>query len=338
MRAFSIDAPEKTSIRDIPEPKLADGQVLLRVRRVGFCGTDLSIYKGKMPLAGYPRIPGHEIGATIEALGAGVPSKWTRGQEVTVQPTTACLQCSSCRAKRFNACRRNATLGVQRDGAMTPLIAVPHEKLFASPKLGLEDLALVEPFSIGFHAANRGRVQAGESVAVLGCGTIGLGAVAGAAHRGARVIGVDIDPAKLELAKRFGAEETVNSKSGDPAAKLRELTGGEGPDAVIEAIGIPQTYRLAVEAVAYCGRVVYVGYAKEEIAFDTKDFVLKELDLLGSRNALAEFPEVIAYFESGKADPKWLINRRVTLDEAGAALAAWNARPADVTKIMLALD
>ncbi|MCZ7646017.1 MAG: zinc-binding alcohol dehydrogenase family protein [Planctomycetota bacterium] len=334
MKAVVIQEPRRTGLLSIDPPQPGPGEVLLRVRRVGLCGSDLNTFRGLNPLVRYPRIPGHEIAATIEALGAGVPATWRAGQTVTLNPYTACGACSSCRAGRANACRENQTLGVQRDGALSEFACVPHGKLLAHAGLGLDELALVEPFSVGFHAAARGRVAAGETVLVLGCGTIGLGAIAACALRGARVLAVDLDPRKRALAAELGAAEGFDAGAGLEAA-VRERTGGHGPAAVIEAVGAPQTYRQAVELAAFAGRVVYIGYAKAEVAYETKHFVAKELDILGSRNALGEFDEVLAAFAARRFDPLKLVTHRVSLDEAGDALRDWANDPNPVTKILV---
>ena len=201
MRAFVIDEPRVTSVVDRPEPTLGANEVLLRVKCVGFCGSDLNTFRGLNPLVSYPRIPGHEVAGTIVEIGAESQALFQIGQEVLVMPYTACGKCTACRMDRTNCCQFNQTLGVQRDGAMAEYLVAPAEKLLAAPKLSMAELALVEPLTIGFHAVDRGRVTADDTVAVLGCGAIGLGAIAGAAARGARVIAVDIDDAKLGLAQ-----------------------------------------------------------------------------------------------------------------------------------------
>ncbi len=339
MKAFRITAPGACEVADIPAPVPAPGEVLLRVRRVGFCGSDLATFQGRNPLVQYPRIPGHEIAATILAVTAGVPDRFRPGQELTVIPYTNCGACTSCRAGRFNACRANQTLGVQRDGAMTEQIAVPWQKLLPAPGLSLEQLALVEPLTIGFHAVERGRVAAGETVLVFGCGMIGLGAVAGATARGAEVISVDIDDAKLEIARRVGAWQCVNFRAGQAHDAVQRLTGGDGPIVVIEAVGHPATYRAAVEEVAFAGRVVYIGYAKEEVAFATKLFVQKELDILGSRNATPDnFRQVAEFLAAAPFPLEAVVTQRPALAAAESALKAWAAAPTAVTKILVDLD
>jgi threonine dehydrogenase-like Zn-dependent dehydrogenase len=188
---------------------------------------------------------------------------------------------------------------------------------------------------VGFHAVDRGHVAATDTVLVLGCGMIGLGAISGAAlGRGARVIAVDIDDAKLALASKAGAAETINSGTDTLHDRLQALTGGDGPDVAIEAVGLPSTFRAAVDEVCFAGRVVYIGYAKEPVAYETKYFILKELDVRGSRNATAKnFADVVAVLESGRYPVAETITRTVPFPEAGRALAAWAVDPGRVTRI-----
>ena len=336
MKALFIKSPGHTEIGRIARPEPGPGEVLLRVRMVGLCGSDINTYRGRNPLVELPRIPGHEIAATIEAAGEGVPAGFRRGLSVTLSPYTACGTCPSCRRGRPNACRANQTLGVQRDGALTEYIVAPWQKLVEAPGLSLRELCLVEPLSVGFHAAARGRVGEADTVAVLGCGAVGLGAVAGAAFRGARVIAVDIDDTRLAVARKAGAKESINPSSAPLDQRLRELTAGDGPGVVIEAVGSPPTFRAAVEMVAFTGRVVYIGYAKEPVTYETKLFVQKELDILGSRNALVEdFKDVVRMLTAGRFPVEETISRVVPVESAGEAFADWDRNPAAFTKILV---
>lgn len=336
MQALVIQAPGETAVVELDQPTPAAGEVLVRVHRLGFCGSDLSTYRGVNPLVGYPRIPGHEVGATIAALGREVPDTWQVGQEVLVLPYTSCGKCAACRRRRFNCCQFNQTLGVQRDGALAEFITAPVEKLLTAPKLSLAELALVEPLTIGFHAVDRGQVAAVDTVAVLGCGAIGLGAIAGAAVRGARVIAVDIDEQKLALAQKCGAALAIHSGNESLHDRLQQLTGGHGPEVVIEAIGLPQTFQAAVSEVSFAGRVVYIGYAKAPVEYETKYFVMKELDIRGSRNATPDdFRAVIALLEGGTFPVADVITHTCTLAEAGDLLRQWSERPAEFTKIQV---
>jgi len=339
MNAMIITEAGKTRFIERPQPKPAAGEVLLQIKRIGYCGSDLNTFRGFNPLVTYPRIPGHEIGAVIVEVTPGVPDGYSPGQVTTVLPYTTCGNCSSCRNGRVNACRSNQTLGVQRDGAFAEFLTVPWQRLVRSDKLSLTEHTLVEPLSVGFHAVERGRVGASDTVLIFGCGMIGLGAISGAALlRGARVIAVDVDDSKLALARRAGALETINSKIEDLHATLQALTNGSGPDVVIEAVGLPATFRSAVDEVCFAGRVVYIGYAKEAVSYETKYFVMKELDILGSRNAtLQNFEDVIRVLESGRYPVQETITRSIPFMQAGQALADWAADPSCITKIHVEL-
>jgi threonine dehydrogenase-like Zn-dependent dehydrogenase len=340
MKAISITEANQCELVDIPEPAAPGaGEVRLKVRQVGYCGSDLTSFRGLNPMVTYPRIPGHEIGATIESVGSGVPEQWKVGQNVLVSPYTSCGQCSACKAGRFNTCRHNETMGVQRDGALTEYVNMPHEKLFTSDKLSLAEMALVEPLTVGFHAVSRAETTAEDTVVVFGCGAIGLGVIAGASARKARVIAVDIDDEKLALAKRCGATDSINSIAESLHDRLQEMTDGEGPTVMIEAVGLPATFKACVEEICFAGRVVYIGYAKAPVAYETKFFVMKELDIRGSRNAMPEdFEAVIAHLESGVFPTDEVITKTVSLEAAPAALTAWSDNPGEITKIHVTLD
>ena len=331
MKALSLLGEGRVEITEIAEPTLNKGDLLLKVEMVGLCGSDLNSFRGRNPLITYPRVLGHEIAATVLEGNATVVA----GTHVTVSPYTGCGKCPSCRRGRENACRYNETFGVQRDGAITERLAVPAGKVYPST-LPLKTLCLVEPLTVGFHAAARGRITRDDVVAVFGCGGVGLGAIAGAAFRGARTIAIDLDDAKLATAAKAGATDLIHSTREDVRERLRDITGGDGPDVMIEAIGLPETFRMAVEEVAFTGRVVYIGYAKEPVAYETKLFVQKELDILGSRNALPQdFLDVMAMLDAGKFPVEEAVTAIVSLDEAPSILSEWSANPAEFTKIMI---
>ncbi len=336
MRAFQITEPGKTAVTEIPRPEYGPEECLLQVKQVGFCGSDLSTYLGKNPLVAYPRIPGHEIGAVIAERGANVPEEFVPGRAVTLIPYTACGSCSACRRGRSNACRYNQTLGVQRDGGMCEYIAVPWRAI--APEYGLEEelLPMVEPLTVGFHAVDRAAVSDADTLVVIGCGMIGIGAIVRGVIRGARVIVIDIDDTKLATAQSLGATAVINSRNEDPQSRLNELTGGSGADAVIEAVGNPITYRLAVELAAFCGRLACIGYAKEDAPLPTKLIVQKELDVRGSRNATyLDFQAASAYLAEGTFPLERVVSKRIALDKAGQALADWAENPGEITKIIV---
>lgn len=338
MKALMIAGENSCVFHDIAQPAPGPGEVLVAVRHVALCGSDLNTFKGLNPLVSLPRIPGHEIGGEIAAVGEGVPAEFAIGSRCIVMPYTSCGTCPSCRRGRVNACRGNRTLGVQQEGGLAEYIVLPHGKVILNTTLAPRHLALVEPLSVGFHAVDRGRVSKDDTVVVLGCGMIGMGAIAGAVHRGARVIAVDVGAAKLDIATRYGASAVIDAGSEDVLARVAELTGNDGPDVVIEAVGLPLTFTQAIDMVAFTGRVVYIGYAKEPVTYKTQLFNLKELDILGSRNAtMADFQAVIAYLESLSTPPDDMITRVFPFAEADQALPYWVAERENTLKLMIEL-
>ncbi len=336
MKAVRIEEPGKVKVVERDRQLPGKGEVLLRLRYVGLCGSDLSTYLGKNPLVEYPRIPGHEISARIEQAGEGVPADLSAGDEVSVVPYTSCGACPSCLRGRSHACQYNQTLGVQRDGALQEYLCVPWQKVVKGPGLEARELAMVEPLTVGFHAIERGRVQASEVVMVLGCGMIGAGAIVSAVLKGATVVAVDLDEHKLELASLLGAHHLVNSSTQDLSAELERITRQRGPDVVVEAAGNPQTYRTAVDRVAFTGRVVCIGYAGSEVSFATRLFVQKELDILGSRNAEPEdFARVMDYLRQGTFPLEALLSRLVGPEDVGEALQEWAGIPGKIMKILV---
>jgi threonine dehydrogenase-like Zn-dependent dehydrogenase len=337
MKALVMKEPGDVAIETVADAVAGKDEVLLKVRMIGICGTDLSSYRGKNPLIQFPRIPGHEVAATIAEPSKAHP-ELAAGMDVTLSPYFGCGLCPSCLRNRPNACQYNETLGVQRNGAMTEYIAIPAAKLYPA-RLSIKELCLVEPLTIGFHSVGRGRVTAEDTVAIFGCGGVGLGAIAAAGFRGAKTIAVDLDDRKLALARKAGATDTINTGKEPLHEKLLELTGGRGPDVIVEAIGSPETFRSAVDEVAFTGRVVYIGYAKEPVAYETKQFVLKELDILGSRNALpADFREVIQMLEQHRFPVEEAVSAIVPLAEAPAMFRAWSENPSGFSKIMIRFD
>jgi threonine dehydrogenase-like Zn-dependent dehydrogenase len=337
MKALFLTQVGKSEVFEIDKPIPKSGEVLLKVEMVGFCGGDMNGFKGLFPLQEYPNILGHEVGAVIEELGANVPSHLRIGSKVTLYPYLACGTCVACRKGRPNACKTNKTMGVRRPGAMTRFVCAPWQDLFVSDQLTVRELALAEPLTVGFHAVARGRVDSQDIVAVLGCGIVGLGAVAAAVNRHATVIAIDLDDAKLAIARKIGVANTINPSKEDLHQRLQEITNGDGPDVIIEAVGSPSTYRSAVEEVAFLGRVVCIGYAKAPVEFNTSLFVQKEIEILGSRNCVgkSDFPEVLSYLEAKKFPVEDVISKVISIDEGPETLKSWAENPQGIIKIMI---
>ncbi|UWQ18050.1 zinc-binding alcohol dehydrogenase family protein [Jannaschia sp. M317] len=339
MHALVIDKIGHTAFHHTEDLSPGPGEVLLDVAFVGLCGSDLNTFQGLNPLVRLPRIPGHEIGGRIAACGPDVGPEYTVGQGAIVIPYTTCGTCTACRKGRANACQHNKTLGVQQDGALRPQIVLKTDRLILNDTLSLRDMALVEPLSVGFHAAARANVSATDTVLVLGGGMIGVGAILGAQARGARVIVSEPSAQKARTLRDLGVEAVLSPVAGDLAKDLAALTNGEGPDVIIEAVGSPDTFRAAVDLAPFAGRIVYVGYAKTEVSYDTKLFNLKELDIFGSRNAVREdFEAVIAFLQASPAIADELITRVLPWRDAEQAFDHWRNNRDAVFKIMIEMD
>lgn len=336
MKALQIPSLQTIQVVDLPKPVAGPGEVLLKLKYVGFCGSDLNTFLGRNAMAKPQVIPGHEIGAVIEALGEGCPADLQVGQIVTVNPYTNCGHCASCRNGRYNACQNNETLGVQRDGAMREYIALPWQKIIPVKNVSTRDAALIEPMSVGFHAVGRGQVSDIDIVLVMGCGMVGLGAIIRSVQRGATVIAVDLSQEKLDLAIKAGATYGINSTKENILEKVMEYTDGMGADVVIEAVGSPITYVSAIDAVSFTGRVVCIGYAKSDVSFQTKFFVQKELDIRGSRNATPDdFRAVLHFMQQTHLEMYPFVSGVIRPEEAQQAMEAWAANPGQVFRILV---
>ncbi len=336
MQSLAIEDTGHTAFRDVKGVTPGPGEVLFNVAFVGLCGSDLNTYLGLNPLVELPRIPGHEISGTIAALGPDVAPEFAVGQRAIVIPYTTCGTCPSCRKGRVNACQFNKTLGVQQDGGLRTQIALKTDRLILNDSLSLKNMALVEPLSVGFHAVSRGSVTAADTVLVLGGGMIGVGAVLGAQARGAKVIVSEVSDSKIETLHALNVEAVVNPKTTNLNNAIADLTQGEGPDVIIEAVGHSETFRAAIDLAPFSGRVVYVGYAKSEVSYDTKFFNLKELDIFGSRNATStDFEEVVAYLQTHPELADQLITTVLPWGQADIALAHWVEHRDAVFKIMI---
>lgn len=324
MKALMIEGENVARFHDVDRPRIENGEVRVAIRHVGICGSDLNTFKGMNPLVTLPRIPGHEIGGEIVEIGSGVDARYRVGMRVIVMPYTTCGRCSACHQNRPNACRYNKTLGVQQNGGLTEEIVLPADKLIVNETLPPRHMALVEPLSVGFHAVERGGVGKDDRVVVLGCGMIGMGVVIAAVSRGAQVIAVDLNEEKRALTEQFGASQTFDG-AGDVTKYIHEVTGGEGVDVAFEAVGLPLTFTRAIDLACYGGRVVYVGYSKAPVTYQTQFFNLKELDIKGSRNAtIADFHRVITHLEEIRNKADLLISRVFPFSNADEVFPYWD--------------
>jgi alcohol dehydrogenase len=315
MDAILLEKPEHFTRTQIPEPAPpAAGEALVRVRRVGICGSDVSGYLGKMPFYSYPRIPGHELGVEVLAVGAGV-SNVRPGDRCSIEPYLNCGDCHACRKGASNCCANLKVLGVMTDGGMRERFVLPAVKLHPSKTLSFDQLALVETLAIGCHAVDRPRLEKGENCLVIGAGPIGLACVVFAKLAGARVIVLDLNAERLAFCKGvMGVDETIVSGE-SVEADLRRVTDGNLPDVVIDATGSNASMSNAFGYVAPTGRLVYVGLTTKEVTLKHPVFHRPEGTLYCSRNALPrDFTKIIGLIETGRIDTTPWITHRTTFD------------------------
>jgi 2-desacetyl-2-hydroxyethyl bacteriochlorophyllide A dehydrogenase len=319
MQALLLERPREFRYIDVPEPAApGPGEAVVRVHAVGICGTDYGGYLGKMPFFSYPRIPGHELGVEVVAVGPGVTNV-RPGDRCCVEPYINCQQCHACRRGLTNCCEHHQTLGVHCDGGLRPLVTVPARKLHPSPRLSHAQNALVETLAIGCHAIDRGAPKPGETVLVIGAGPIGLSVVEFAKLSGARVVVMDMAPARLAFVREaMGVAETLLA-TGTPADAdaIARLTDGHFCEVVVDATGSAASMAAALGLCSHGGRLVYVGITQQELSFPHAPVMhRRELSLLASRNALSrDFPRIIGLIEEGRIDTRpWITHRLAFAD------------------------
>ena len=340
MKALQLEKPLQFRRIDIAEPSPpGPGEAVVRVHRVGICGTDISGYLGKMPFFSYPRIPGHELGVEVLAVGPGVANV-RAGDRCSVEPYINCQRCSSCRTGHTNCCENHQTLGVHCDGGLRPAFVVPARKLHVSTRLTFDQLALVETLAIGCHAINRAAPQRGESVLVIGAGPIGLSVIEFSKLAGANTIVMDLNEQRLAFCRSsMGIAHTLAPRGdGSELEALRRCTqGGALPEVVVDATGSHRSMSQALEYAGFAGRLVYVGITQQELAFPHAPVMhRRELTLMASRNALAaDFARIIALIESGQLDTRPWITHRCPFDELPEAMPAYTKPETGVIKAIV---
>lgn len=337
MDALVCVQPGELTLKQRPKAIRAEGEVLVRPRRVGICGTDYHIYGGNQPFLSYPRVMGHEL--AVEAVEAPADSGITVGQIYVVNPYISCGTCIACRKGKPNCCTRIAVLGVHRDGGMTGLLSLPARNLVPAEGLSVDECAMVEFLAIGAHASRRGAVTAADRALIIGAGPIGLGTALFASLSGANVTLLDRDQSRLDAAKElFRVDHTI--LAGDETADaVRRITDDEGFDIVFDATGSRESIESGFGFIANGGRYVLVSIVKGDITFTDADFHRKELSLFGSRNALAEdFQHVIAAIRAGHVPSSKWITHRTTLAGAAADLPRWARDKTGLIKAVIEID
>ena len=339
MKALQLASPQQFQFIDVPEPEQpGQGEALVRVYRVGVCGTDISGYLGKMPFFIYPRIPGHELGVEVLAVGQGVTNV-KAGDRCSVEPYLNCGDCHACRKNAGNCCANLKVLGVMTDGGLRDRFVLPARKLHSSAKLSYEQLALVETLAIGCHAVNRSALQPGEPCLIIGAGPIGLATLEFVKLAGGKSIVLDMNEQRLQFCRDVMKVDHTLLLTDNVVQDLRDLTGGDLPDVVIDATGNNVSMSQAFGYVAPTGRLVFVGITTKDVTFTHPMFHRPEGTLLCSRNALpADFTRIIKLIEDGQIDTVPWITHRTPFDSVIEEFPAFTRPETGVIKAMIEVN
>ncbi len=338
MEALICTKPGTLEYKDIAAPVLQPGHAVVRIKRIGICGTDLHAYEGTQPYFTYPRILGHELAADlIEADGE---PDFVPGEAVTVIPYFNCGKCIACKNGKPNCCTDIRVCGVHVDGGMVSYLSVPSYSLVKSRGLSYDELALVEPLAIGAHGVRRANIKKDEFVLVIGAGPIGLGTMEFARIAGANVIALDMNDKRLQFCKdRLKVPYTINAATEDVLQKIKEITSNDMPTVVIDATGNQQAINNALQYLAHGGRFVLIGLQKEAISFSHPEFHKREATLMSSRNATREdFEQVIDAMKNGLIDPTTYITHRVNFGDVKSVFESWLDPKGGVIKVMVKVN
>lgn len=338
MKTLVCTEPGKLEYVNREIPDLQKGQAMIRIKRIGICGTDLHAFDGTQPYFNYPRILGHELSAELVAFD-NAPG-FNIGESVTFIPYYHCGKCIACCNGKTNCCTQLKVYGVHIDGGMVEYLSVPSSSLLHGEGLSFDELALVEPLAIGAHGIRRAAVEPGEFVLVIGAGPIGLGTMEFARIAGANVIALDINEQRLRFCKnKLKVTHAVNALAADVTEQLKEITNGDMPTVVVDATGNLKAINNAFQYMAHGGRYVLVGLQKGEIFFDHPEFHKREGSLLSSRNATQrDFEYVIAYLKKGEVQPDTYITHRVVFNNVAKEFENWLQPENGVIKVMVEMS
>jgi len=337
MKTLICTSPHHFEYSQALQPELTKDHALLRIKRIGICGTDLHAFEGTQPFFNYPRILGHELAAELVDLDG--PSDFTKGEIVTFIPYFYCGNCIACRTGKPNCCVSVRVCGVHIDGGMAEYLSVPSYSLVHGAGLSVDSLALIEPLAIGAHAVRRAGVQPGEFVLVVGAGPIGLGIMEFARIAGGQVIALDINDARLGFCKdKLNVPHIIHGAKSDVVERLKEITNGDMPTVVMDATGNLKAINQEFSFMAHTGRYILVGLQKEALVFSHPEFHKREGTLMSSRNATREdFEYVIRSLKAGQVDPTLFITHRVTFEQVKDNFESWLDPANGVIKAMVQL-
>ncbi|MDM5200885.1 zinc-binding alcohol dehydrogenase family protein [Fictibacillus enclensis] len=339
MKAVQVRKAHDLVTEEIEKPVIVnDNDVLVKVKRVGICGSDMHIYHGTNPLATLPRVIGHEVTGQVEEVGASV-KHLQPGDHVVVEPISYCGTCYACRKGRPNVCLSLSVFGVHEDGGMREYLVLPEKQLHAvSAELPWEETVMAEPYTIGAQAVWRGQVEDGDTVLIQGAGPIGICILKMAKLQGASVMVTDLNGERLAFAKENGADVTVNVQQEDVLARVQEWTDNEGANVVIDAVCLPSTFKLSVDAVCPAGNVVVLGFDEKEAGISQLPITKKEVTITGSRLQTNQFPRVVELLNNGKLTHGGLVTHTFSVNEVQDAFRFVEEHPDQVRKAIITFD
>ncbi|MCY7419852.1 MAG: zinc-binding alcohol dehydrogenase family protein [Chloroflexi bacterium] len=335
MRRLVTVEPGRVAVEDGPEPVVGPDDALIGVEAVGICGSDIHLFTGEHPYSHFPNVQGHEFAGRVLSLPSSYSGHARVGDRVAVEPLLMCGECLPCRRGRGNCCLRMRTYGAQIEGGLAERIAVKASLLYPTGELSAELAALVEPMSIGLQAIARSAMTASDTTLVFGAGPIGQAILLAAADLGARVMVVDRLAARLELARRLGAEAVVDASTGDVREAVLTWTDGDGPTVVFEATGVPAVVESAIDLVASSGTVVVVGLSRQKVSMPMVDLTRKELTIVGSRNNMGQFGRAVDLVQRQPERVGLLVSHRFPLERAPEAFELAHSSPQVTEKVII---
>lgn len=335
MKTVLIEKPGEINIIETQLPKAGEKEALLQVKYCGICGADVASYTGNQPFTTYPRIPGHEFSAQIVEIGENSQGLKV-GDFVTANPYFNCGICYSCERGFVNCCTDNQTMGVQRDGSFSQYITMPVERLIPGMGLSAKELALIEPFSISYHALSRAKIEPTDKVLIVGAGPIGLFALISAKLRGATVYVSDTLEGRLKTALEYGADGVIDVSKQNLMEAMEEITAGRGFDVCVEACGLSETFLNCIDAVCFAGDLILIGNGKKETTFLHSILLKKELNVYGSRNAYTkDFKALIQLVAQGKVDVLKMVSQIYHVENAKEAFEALVNNDGSLKKVLI---
>jgi threonine dehydrogenase-like Zn-dependent dehydrogenase len=339
MKAIKLEQPREIGLVELEKPVPGPGEALIKIKAAGICGSDIGAFRGTNSLVSYPRVIGHELAGVIESIPEDNPKGFKVGDKVIVDPYLYCGHCYPCRIRRTNCCTDLHVLGVHVDGGMAEYFCHPADMLVKMPEdMSWTDAAMAEPLTISLHGIHRGGLKAGEYCAIIGAGPIGLLAAMVAIAYDAHPILIDLVQERLDFAKELGVEYVINSGKEDAEARVREITGGDMAQQVMECSGANAAILSTLKLVSNAGRITLTGWPKNETPMPTDVITKKEVDIRGARTSAGEFEEAIDLIYNKKVDVQKILTKTVSMEEAPATIIDIEKNPGNYMKVVVDVD